>query len=326
MAVFVLCDLLNEKIDLNTWQQYVTTRQMKYSVRQIYDIADGVQLDIPDATFATINQLCTQVGAPPIASKHFAKKRKAPRAKLTEATADEWERDKFQATKMEVKIGIEADISKLRLFLNKLTNKTYLELKDKISAKILDICEKSTGDDDLNKVKKILYDICSTNRFYSGIFADLFVDLCNQYEWLAEHFQSQLEHLREEYKNIQYVDSNVDYDGFCEMNKQNERRRSVTTFYVNLTKNKYIAFEHLEQLLGELLREVLTLIHTPGKKNEVDELSEIIFLLVHERVTEEFPNEEMRSTMESLASAKAKDFASLSNKAIFKFMDLVAEY
>jgi hypothetical protein len=299
---------------------------MKYSLRQIYDIANGVQLDIPDAIFVKINDLCVKVGAPQMTSKHFEKKKKPVRGnKMVESSAEEWERDKFQATKIETKIGIEADINELRLFLNKLTNKTYLDLKDKITHKVGAICE-TASEEDLDKVKKILYDICSTNRFYSSIFADLFVDLCSHYGWLADYFQMKLSQLREEYRNIQYVDSDVDYDGFCEMNKQNERRRSVTTFYVNLTNNLFISFDHLEQLLGELLQDILTLIHTPGKKNEVDELTEIVFLLVHERASDEFPNESMRDTLESLASSKAKDFVSLSNKAIFKCMDLVEEF
>ncbi len=297
---------------------------MKYTVRQINEISNGVQLEIPDSTFKAINELCAQLGTPLIASKLFTKVevKKKPRGKQVEANEEEWERDKFQATKMEVKTGIDADINELRLFLNKLTNKTYLDLKDKINEKVNDICVKAEDDTCHRRVFEVLYDICSTNRFYSAIFADLFVDLCSHFDWIHQMFQEILSSLLQQYDDIQYVDPNVNYDGFCEMNKVNERRRSATAFYVHLTTNRFLDESYLTQLLNSLLKKVLEMIHIAGKKNEVDELSEIIFILVHERDVDE----SVKTTIESFALSKSKDFASLSNKAIFKFMDLADEW
>jgi len=64
----------------------------------------------------------------------------------------------------------------------------------------------------------------------------------------------------------------------------------------------------------------------PNKKNEVDELTENIAILFDIDVIDEsyMVNEDsIIDTITKLAKTKTTDYKSLSNKAIFKFMDLV---
>jgi hypothetical protein len=138
-----------------------------------------------------------------------------------------------------------------------------------------------------------------------------------------------------QYSNIQYVDSEKDYDGFCDMNKNNDKRRSVTTFLVSLANNGFIKKEGVIKILRKLLELVYNMIDVPEKKNEVDELTENIAILFNKDMIDEVANEiddskelyiygqTIVETINSLAKAKAKDHYSLSNKAIFKFMDLI---
>ena len=54
-----------------------------------------------------------------------------------EVSSDDWESIRtFQTTKLEQKTGIEGDINELRLYLNKLTDKTFLDMREKIIDKI----------------------------------------------------------------------------------------------------------------------------------------------------------------------------------------------
>jgi hypothetical protein len=79
-------------------------------------------------------------------------------------------------------------------------------------------------------------------------------------------------------------------------------------------------------LLIKLLQLVLELINMPNKKNEVDELTENIAILFDIDVIDEsyMVNEDsIIDTITKLAKTKTTDYKSLSNKAIFKFMDLV---
>ena len=78
------------------------------------------------------------------------------------------------------------------------------------------------------------------------------------------------------------------------------------------------------------------MINIIDKKNEVDELTEIVGVLFNKEVLDEDFNSKrdepeefyvlknsIIGTISSLAKKKVKDYPSLSNKAIFKYMDLI---
>ena len=219
--------------------------------------------------------------------------------------------------------------------LNKLTDKTYLDIREKMIEKLDKIClefesnidsdSDSDRDEVYRKVGNIIYELSATNKFYSKIFAELFTELCGKYTWLMSLFNEKYLNIMEQY-----------YDGFCEMNKQNDKRRSITTFIKSLANNQFIKNKNVVIILKKLLVMVCNMINTPEKKNEVDELTENIAILFDKTIIENVINNDVKNidelyingktiieTINSLAKSKAKDHLSLSNKAIFKFMDLI---
>jgi len=329
---------------------------LKYNLKQITDISySGFHFEIPEDTYDTINYLCNQVGIMGIHSHIFTKsaptsdttennneftstnKNKKKRGnKAMEISSEEWESIRtFQTTKIEQKVGIDADINEIRLYLNKLTDKTFLDMREKIINKINTVCASSSETEDAIKLASMLYEMSSTNKFYSKIFADLFAELASMYSWLNDSFKENYKNLMDQYNNIQYVDSDKDYDGFCEMNRKNERRRAITTFYLNLALNGFIKKEGIVKILKDILTSIMNMINTPDKKNEVDELTEIVAILFNKDMIDEVDedadepedyyvlDQSILDTVNGLAQKKAKDYPSLSNKAIFKYMDLV---
>ena len=333
------------------------TTALKYNLKQISDISNsGFHFEIPEDTFEIINYLCGQVGSSCITSNIFTKstdvvsgsentneftsssssKNKKKRNKAMEVSSEEWESIRtFQTTKIEQKTGIEGDINEIRLFLNKMTDKTFLDMREKIIEKINSVCSVIYLNEDIVKLGTMLYEMCSTNKFYSKIFADLFAELASMYSWLNDIFKESFRNIMEQYTNIQYIDSDKDYDGFCEMNKKNERRRAITTFYVNLALNGFIKKEDIVSILRDILTTIMNMINTPDKKNEVDELTEIVAILFNKDMIDDVDDnaddpedyyvleQSILDTVSCLAQKKAKDYPSLSNKAIFKYMDLV---
>ena len=92
-----------------------------------------------------INYLCVQVGSSGINSNVFTKlqpsvtiplgknttelKKKQRGNKGMEVSSEKWESAKpFQTTKIEQKTGIDGEINEMRLYLNKLTDKTFLDI------------------------------------------------------------------------------------------------------------------------------------------------------------------------------------------------------
>ena len=87
---------------------------------------------------------------------------------------------------------------------------------------------------DLGGIGENIFDIASSNRFYSKIYANLYSDLSSKFEFIKDQYLQNLKRFTELFNNIEYVDSNVNYDRFCEINKINEKRKSLAAFYINL--------------------------------------------------------------------------------------------
>jgi hypothetical protein len=120
------------------------------------------------------------------------------------------------------------------------------------------------------------------------------------------------------------------------MNKKNETRKAITTFYYNLALNGFIQKKDIVNILKNILTSIMNMIKMNDKKNEVDELTEIVGILFNKSMIEEVYDElddieddyivldqSILEIVSSLAQKKVKDYPSLSNKAIFKYMDLV---
>ena len=328
---------------------------LKYNLQQISDISfSGFTFEIPEDTCNMINYLCSHVGSSSLATNIYQKtdtrggsesfatgsnkgnNKKKKGNKSMEVSSEEWESIRtFQVTKLEQKSGIDGDIDQIRLYLNKLTDKNFLDMRDNIIARINKILSETNDKNIINNLTVILYDLCSSNKFYSKIFADLFAELALNYNWLKEYFDEMFVNIMAHYTDIKYVDSDKDYDGFCAMNKINEKRRALTTFIFNLTGNGVVKKVEMVNFLKTLLGMVVCFVHQVDKKNEVDELTENVAILFNKQIIdevvddaddeEEYYVEEMSiiEAVNMLAKSKAKDYPSLSNKAIFKYMDLV---
>lgn len=329
---------------------------LKYSLSQFTNIcSNGFNFEIPEDSYNMINSLSMQVGSIGLKSRIFNKidsqikgsessgsliknNKKRRTNKGMEVCGDEWETIRtFQSTKIEQKSGVAAEIDQLRLFLNKLTDKNFLDIREKIVEKIDNICSESPSEIELNKVGTMIYDMCTTNKFYSKIFASLFSGLAIKYSWLMTIFNEHYSNIMCQYNNITYIDSEKDYNGFCEMNKTNEKRRSMTTFLMNMAINGFIEKMEVVRILRNLLVMVYNMIDVINNTNEIDELNENIAILFNKSIIDEVlskcsegESEDFsvngKSIIESvyhLAKSKSKDYKSLSNKSVFKFMDLL---
>jgi len=166
------------------------------------------------------------------------------------------------------------------------------------------------------------------NRFYSKIYVLLYSKLLQKYDGpLLNHKEKQtvelVNKIQQSIQSIEYVDSTVDYDKFCKNNKENEKRKSMCEFLVNLIKQEVIELDVGVQLLKQLFEFLFQWIRMENKKNEVDEIGELIAILwkmdLYDPVEKEY---QFLLKIRLLASVKTKDYLSLTNKTIFKFMDL----
>jgi hypothetical protein len=320
------------------------TSTLKYNLKQFYDVSnEGFTFEIPVDTYNMLNYLSSQVNAKQLTSRIKILSKTNTNAYSSSNTnayssSNANTNDKkrwtttFQTTKLEQKTGIEFDLDQIRLSLNKLTDKTYLDIRHKIIDKISFICENNDSSNTIifEKIGNMIYDICTTNKFYSKIFVDLFIELVTTFGWINEIFAKKYDTLIEQYNNIKYVDPNKDYDGFCEMNKTNEKRKSITTFYLNLALNGFLKKEEIIKILRNILVMIMDMINNQEYKNEIDELTENVSILFNQELFADVNLNEFDvngisiiDTVNNLSKCNTKDYLGLSNKTIFKYMDLV---
>jgi len=214
-----------------------------------------------------------------------------------------------------------------------LTDKNYSEYKTKVLDSINELQENGTSLEEMAQVSKVLFDIASTNRFYSKLYADLYAAIITQYESMRDPFDLCLSQFSELFEVIEYVDSSVDYDAFCRINKNNEKRKALSAFFVNLMNANIIPRERIVSILRSLINLISNYIVLEDKKNEVDEMSENVAILYtaefakldgeEKLVYERIDGETITGIIESIAHSNVKMFPSLTKKTIFKFMDLV---
>ena len=94
--------------------------------------------------------------------------------------------------------------------------------------------------------------------------------------------------------------------------------------------NQIISKEKIIHIVQILLRQIYDFIHVEDKKNEVDEITENVVLLFKKELfskkeceTKVVADMNISQLIEYFANCKVKDFKSLTNKTIFKFMDMI---
>lgn len=343
----------------------MATEIMKYNLDNINNIIfEGFNYVIPEETIKIINDLASQVGSPNyVKTPNFNKNREIDKEnkkenylnsknkrknivasgnKFNETINEDWEiLRNFQTTKLETKKGLDVEIDLIRGLINKITDKNTEEITLKIMVilnKILndENIENSKNPEILKKISNEIFDILSNNKYYSKIYSDLYTKLINDFSFLNLDCIEKLNKFIELCNNIQYIDPNKDYDKFCEINKINEKRKSLASFYLNLMYNNVIPKDEIKKISRNLLNTIYNYIKIENKKNEVDELVEIIAILYKKDLYENDDEEEYENLnyeliegytiseiIEKISQSKVKDYKSLTNKSLFKFMDLM---
>lgn len=322
-----------------------------YTLEKINEILyQGFEYKLPEKTLEIISNLSSQVGAPDYIKTPVFNKRENPlkmeptlnskissvggnkkrRGKANEiATNEDWEQLRtFQTTKLEEKSGVDNKIDNIRVNLNKMSDKNYIDMRNKIIDIIDNLITENISHEDMTRVSSNIFDIASTNRFYSKMYADLYSELSNKYVPFKSTFENNVNKFVDLFNVIEYVDPKENYDKFCEINKMNEKRKSLASFYLNLMINGIIDKQQIITITRNILEQIYTYISIEDKKNEVDELSETMAILYKKDIYEDGEYEKIdgykiSEIVNKIATCKVKDYKSLTLKSQFKFMDLV---
>jgi hypothetical protein len=290
-----------------------------YSLQDINDISESkFDYNIPQKIIDMINNITRQVSSPSytktpvfvkgnsILSNTYNKNNKCGNDKG-------WKRlPPLKKTVIKRNEGIDGKIAEIRVYLNKLSLKTYDNLLCKIKDIIYyviysyivdcdnddideidndtekieltndiinDVLENELASKDLTKICDNIFVMASSNLFYSDLYAKLYVDLVKKYSFLYKMFEISYANFSNNFTDIKYTDPNINYDEFCVNNRINEKRKALSTFFINLRKYELITDEYINILLIDLTKQLIELCDDKQNINIINEVVENISIL-----------------------------------------------
>ena len=290
---------------------------MTYTIDKIKEVKDcGFDFTLSDSTKALIMNLSKLVGSPDyIKTPVFKKKRQQ------QNNAQDWELLKqFKPTQKVERSDNEQIVQGIKTSMNKITDKNY----DAMLEAILNDMSKLEGTDEMNVIQDAIFNTASSNRFYSKVYAKLYCCFIDKYPYFRERIDKELSHYISQFATIQKVNPDEDYELFCEVNKENERRKALTEFFVNLMFESVIETESILSSFDKLYGVLMELVNDAEQKHSVVEVSENMFILLNtgKKIFIDIW-EDMRSKISVVAKMSVKKNPGLSNKSLFKFMDIM---
>ena len=210
----------------------------------------------------------------------------------------------------------------IRKFLNKITEKNYSKYKDMIITNIKNIEDKT----ELENIGKLIFTIASSNIFNSFVYAKLCKEIIKNCNFMDEIIQNNFKQFIELFDDIQYCDPNKDYEKFCEYNKENTKRKSFSTFYINLLKEEILDKNKIIELIFKLIGKFNIIINDDNTHFICEEIVDNLFILIIDgkdylkECKEEWEN--ICFFLENAKQLNISTNSGFTNKIKFKLMDI----
>ena len=278
-----------------------------------------------------MNLLLKRVGAPNYQKTPVFKRRHQYNKKTQKKeniSASDWETIRnFKKTTLNKNTGTEAQMDKIRSNLNKLTDKTYkIVLED-----IVCIMKEIKKEDDATAFENIgvaIFEIGSFNKFWAGLYARLYKDLINTFPFMKDICIKNFKSFKDLFTIVNYVDAGEDYNLFCEYNKENEKRRALSNFFVICAGYDIIDKQEMKNIIVGFINQIEDEIKQENKINHVEELVQNISLMVlsgRQFLEESQDYKKICDSIDRFSTLNHKDYPSLTSKVVFKFMDIKDE-
>ena len=254
---------------------------------------------------------------------------------------EDWEAIRnFTPTKKVELSEIDNKLKEIRSDLNKISKTNYENSKKTIVDKIYqlfveeheEVVDENIYSENQKKIGEMIFDIVSTNNFLSDIYADLYVELVGKSEYFGNVLDNFIDNYKLSLNNIQYIDPDEDYMGFCNYNQKNEQRKSNSLFLINVMKQNMISKLSVLDLIINLQEISFKYIDQENKIHEVEEITENLFILINQgkndliayssTLNEDIWKNNIKTNIETFSKLKAKEHVSLSSRCVFKYMDM----
>ena len=225
-------------------------------------------------------------------------------------------------------------ISNIRNNLNKLSEQTYDSISDDIIDQLRDYSDEIT-EEEMNRITENIFDIGSRNRFYTHLYAKFYKDLIGHFTNFKVVMNERYTELGNSMHNFRTCDEKKDYDLFCDINKENDHRRSKISFIGDLATNGLISPNDYLNTFKVFINNFDEKINDEENKPVCEEIAEIMNIMF-DKAWDYVKNEEddesktiiddVKTFIKLYASKRPSYKPGLTNNTIFKFMDIEEKY
>jgi hypothetical protein len=288
----------------------------------VYEIEDfklikhnGFDYTIPDESRNLITLLANLVGSPNYSkSPYFIKSDKKKNKQISVSNIG-WDMLRtFKKTEIKEKTETEQQLDAIRVLMNKVSKSTL----EAVIIKIKDLIKTVSDDGIHEKVMSLLFSIASSNRFFSALYAKLYTDLVKEFPALKTYFNTTLNGYIELFKNIESCNPDKDYNKFCDINKDNDHRRSISTFITNCMLLGHIEVKVINELIYYFQK---LLVDNTTDIMILEEITENFFIIVECGLDKIVLSDDWGNIYEYIQQNSLNK--SFNNKIKFKFMDLL---
>lgn len=235
----------------------------------------------------------------------------------------------FKATQVKNQIDDEnKNLQNIRKILNMITENNYKKFDDEIFNNLKYV--KDNFNDKYEKICKEIFKLLSNNFLYSKCYSLIFKNLIEKDDIFRKILDDEISNFDKIFDTLVYISPDENYEKFCEYNKKNENRRSIILFYSNLYLINTIDHEIIYNMSNIIFNKLNEYLNISNKNNEIDEISESNYLFITNiynylsKDNLEY-SDDIFKKVSDFSNYKVKDFTSLTNKCIFKHMDIIDE-
>jgi len=198
--------------------------------------------------------------------------------------------------------------------IKSLLNKLSAENIPVISSKISELIKLSTDESIFQQIFEISY----KNKFFSKNYSLLVISLCETNDSFNDFVNKNTCKLYTLYDDMNYISPNANYNEYCENVKKTDERSSYGCFYANLCASGFIEISEIKKFTDYLTGKISLLMNEEDKTHEIEEIADVIFLIIN------IVNVELDyDLLETISKTKNKTFKGITNKTIFKCMDIM---
>jgi len=231
----------------------------------------------------------------------------------------------FKQKEVVVKTDYEKIMINIRGSLNKLSSKNY-DTQTELLRSYLDELSSLNDESYFMECSNYLFDVASKNKFYSEMYANLYVELSKLYPIFEERKEQFIIDCIEGLDTITYIDETQDYEGFCKNNKQNDIRRSMNTFLIHLYKKKQCNIQCILKMTTIIFDKIEVNQNTASQVHVIEELTENLYIFISELISEFKQHTSWDIILKNITDytkCKVSDYPGLTTRIKFKFMDMM---